>query len=208
LGNFSSSPTVSASWNLEQSSRPSRLPGAAAWSILAVDSAADNVLLTTETSQGWQLWLASVATPPVQIALFADRVIAAFANTTATAFVVDISSHQVLRVTGLSGTPALTSVFSSDTYLADPVALALASDDSGLFVADPRAKLVRVFSPTTGTLLQELPTSSPVASFTAFSPGLFVLNSSARSPQPFWFLVTGQPGGGQPAKLSFVPRGQ
>ena len=202
LTNFTSTPVAQTGWNLTGAASPARHGTAAIWTLLATDATADKVLLGAETAQGWQLWEASTTTAPVQVAVFARPVVAAFASTSSAAFIADVATNQVFRLT-LGSTPPLTPLLSSATYVSHVSGIALSSDDARLFLADPSAKAVHVLSASNGAFLQDLSTSDAVGSITPVASGLFLLNSVSRSPQPFWFLDTSQP-----ARVAFVPRGE
>lgn len=197
------SQTVSASWNLDERALPGAAGVKAPWSLLAADSSADKVFVSTRTLHGWQLRMASRTLAPASLPFSGHPVAAAFSSTGAQAYIADAASHQIWRVNGTGGTPDLTPLISSPVYVDDPAGLALSADDRRLFVADRTARTIRVFDSGSTELLAELPVETSPRSLTAAAPGRYLLNSGDRSTDPFLYLDTANP-----ARMVFVPRAQ
>ena len=199
LTNLPSAPIRQASWDLE-GGRPIR-GQFLHWTLLATDSSADRVLLASRGDGKTRLWWASSTVSPVSIPLAGDPVAAVFSSSSA-ALVADAAGHRVLQVQSLDGGPTVTPLFSSESYLNDPIGMALSADLTQLFVADGSGKTVRTFDAGTGALLGDLPFASSAVSMTRVSPGRFLLNSAEGTPQPLFFLDTGQS-----PRVFFIPRG-
>jgi hypothetical protein len=192
---FDGSPRVEASWDLDGSQTN--------WSLLAADSSARRALLAAQQGDVWRLWLASPTQAPVLIDGFTKPAAAVFAQGGTIAFVADAASHQVVRISGLNSKPVVAPIVVSDTYVADPVGIALSKDGSRLFLADGAGKMIRVFLTVTGALSSELPLQMAPQSLTATSSNSFLLGGRDRKDQPFYFLDTRADG-----RVSFVPVGQ
>jgi hypothetical protein len=236
MTDFSSGPTVLSSWNLlsygqavpdtSQSSAPSgriRAPRTqGVWSLLAVDSKANQVLLALRTGDNRELWTASSTSPPVNVPFSGQPVAAAFAAGTGGVLVADAAGHQIVQIQNLATVPVAAAVLASDAYVNDPGALAMSSDGNRLFIADKTDQIVRVFASNKGksgiiapvTPMAELPTSSIPNSLTMFAPDRYLLNapgnpgqlagqSQDQSAAPLFFLDTGVS-----PRVSFVPRGE
>jgi hypothetical protein len=215
LTGFNSGPVSLSNWNLESYSRAgstraetarTRSPRPeAVWSLLAADSAADQVLLTLYNGEIWEIWLASSTVPPVRIPFSGHPVAAAFAPGTGGVYVADAALHQIVQIQNLRTTPVQTTLVSSEVYIKNPTAAALSADGNRLFVADGTDSVIRVFDLAgDAALLAELPSGAVPVSLTAFATDRFVVNAGIiASGQPFFFLDTGVQ-----AKVSFVPRGQ
>ena len=195
LGHFDGSPLLEASWDLDGSQTN--------WSLLAADSSANQALLASQQGDVWRLWLASRTQSPVSIAGVKRPAAAVFARGGATVLVADAATHQVLQISGLNSRPVAAPIAVSDTYVADPVGIALSKDGSRLFLADGAGKMIRVFQTDTGVLSAELPLQIAPHSLTAASQNSFLVGGRDQEDQPFYFLDTRADG-----RLSFVPVGQ
>ncbi len=228
LTGFNSVPVPLSSWNLELYNRGgsanstteapvrvgSRRPQTV-WSLLAADSAANQVLLLSQTMGYWQIWLASATAPPLNIPYSGHPVAAAFAPGAAGLFIADAANHQIVQIQNPDTSPVFTTIVSSELLVNDPAAIALSADGTRLFVADRTDSVIRVFdvsgSGSSGAAsvspMAELPATALPVSLTSFAPDRFLMNAGNDGPgsadQPFYFLDTGVPGG-----ISFVPRGQ
>jgi DNA-binding beta-propeller fold protein YncE len=195
LGHFDGSPRLEASWDLDGSQTN--------WTLLAADSSANQALLTSQQGGVWRLWLASPTKSPVLIAGLTQPMAAVFAQGGTIAFVADAASHQVVQLSGLNTQPVVAPIVVSDTYVADPVGIALSSDGSRLFLADGAGKVIRVFQTGSGALSAELTLQMAPQSLIAFSQNSFLLGGRDQKYQPFYFLDTRADG-----RVSFVPVGQ
>ncbi len=213
LNNFSSGPVAISTWNLRSYStssasdaahaqlvRTGHPPEDAAWSLLAADSAANRVLLTSHVGETWQIWLASSTVPPANIPFTGTPVVAAFSPTNGNVFIADTAGHQVVQIQNLNTNPVLTAVVSSPLYVNNPVAMVLSSDGNRLFLADHTDSVIRVFNLSGASLAPMLELATPVApvTLTPFAADSFVMN--AGSIRPAFFLETGVA-----PRISFVP---
>jgi DNA-binding beta-propeller fold protein YncE len=199
LGLSGASAQVLASRDLDSSQRN--------WTVLAVDSSANQILLTSQNRKTTELWVATQSSAPVRIGGFTQPVAAVFASAGSSAFVADAATHQILKLTGLNASATVTAVVSSDTYVADPVGLALSTDGARLFVADGTGKMIRGFQAANGTLSAEMPLQSAPLSLTPFSADVFLVGGRSQPAQPFFFLDT-RLDGGAAGRVFFVPAGQ
>jgi hypothetical protein len=199
LTNMAATPLPVASWDLE-TRRPTRsLPRQ--WSLLAADSAADRVLLTSRGDDSSELWWASTSVSPVIIPLTGQAGAAVFSSS-ASAFVVDGAAHSIFQIQNLPAGPTVSTLLSSEQYLTKPIGMALSADGTRIFVADGGGQTVRSFDAGSGTLQSEMPFGSNAVSMTRVSPSRFLLNPPVGTGQPLFFLDTGQP-----ARVFFIPRG-
>jgi hypothetical protein len=201
LTNFASSPSAGARWSLDTFGPGTRLAEGPHWVILAADATAGRVLLTVNTGERRQLWIASPTAPPALIPFSGLPAAAAFAFQSAAVFVADAASHQIDEIRGLDTTPTIAPLLTSATYVNAPAGLALSTDDSHLFIADRTTNLIRVIDTANGALVAALPADSVPQSVTAFAGGLFLLGSTP--PAPFQFLDTSSS-----PRVVFVPRGE
>jgi hypothetical protein len=199
LTNLSSTPSQEAGWDLDPARRAG--PGLPRWSLLAADSAADGVLVTSRFGDTWKLWWASEAASPVWIPTVGHPVSAVFTSGNA-AFVADAAGHRIMQIRNLDGVPAATQLLFSDRYISDPVGLALSAAGNLLYVADGSDQTVRSFDTGTGALVGALPFSSSATSLTSVSAGRYALNASGTA-GPLYFLDTGSA-----PRVFFIPRGE
>jgi DNA-binding beta-propeller fold protein YncE len=196
LGHFDGTPRLAASWALDGNQT--------GWALLAADTNANQVLLTSQEGDLRRLWLASPTNAPVLVTGLTNPTAAAFAQSGTTAFVADSATHQVVSISGLNSTnPVIAPLVASEQYVADPAAIALCKDGSRLFLADGGGKVIRAFEIATGTLSAELPVPFAPTSLTAVSSNSFLVGGRDQKEQPFFFLDT-QTGG----RVLFVPVGQ
>ena len=174
-----------------------------AWNLLAADSTANRVLVTSRTLGGTKLWLAAPNASPAAIAFAGNPAFGVFASGSASAFVADTAGRQIVRLGGLDGVPASTVLPVPPLYVEGTVGVALSSDDSRLFIADRGTKTVHVMDGAGGALLADLEVDSVPFSLTPYGSGRFIVNSGNLPAQPFLFLDTGSP-----AKILFVPRSE
>lgn len=221
LNGFGASPAVEVTARLDvpargvtsvdqegiESSKSEAAAGTNTWRLLAADTQADKVLLSSGSTGVRQLWLASRSIAPRRIELpgplSADPAAAVFTSNGLTAFVADASAHRILRIGTLDGVPAVTPVPASEAYVDSPAGLLLSTDDSRLFVPSRNAHTIRILDAGKGDLISELPLDASPISVTSFSAGRFLLNSAGSTSDPFLFLDTAEP-----ARVSFVPRGE
>ena len=221
VNNFGADPVPLSTWNLGSASRIRRgadgqvragsTPEKAVWSLLAADSAADQVMLSFNSGESSQLWLASSTAPPVRIQFAGTPVAAAFTPDAGGVFVADAAGHRVVEIQNLRTSPLPETVISSALYVNDPSALAVSSDGNRLFVADKTDDVIRVFDLTAAQASSvspelELATSTVPESLTAFAQDRYLMNAGnagARTGDPLYFLDTGVS-----VRVAFVPRGE
>jgi len=201
LTGFGASVTREASWSFDAPAE-SGSDDPRTWFLLGADPAADKAVVALQTGDRWRVWLAFRTAAPVSLDLTGHPAAAAFSSTGSALFIADETNHQVLQIRDLDSQPSATPIVTSDVYVADPVGMAVAPGDGRLFLVDRTSHSIRILNPGTGELLDELPLDSAPRSISGLSATRFLITAGDGTNAPFYFLDT------EPAKVSFVPRGE
>jgi hypothetical protein len=172
-----------------------------AWTLLAADSKAGSVLLTSNADSVWTLWLVSPNGQPSNLGTAQHPVAAAFAQRSSSVYIAEADAPRVSRIQWTAGSPAQ-SVLGTDDGIQSLSGLTLSGDDQTLFAADPLAKVVRAYDLNSGTPAPVLPLTENPGALLPTGSNQFLVNSRERPDAPLLLLdISGPP------KVWFVPMG-